>query len=126
MAGELLSITEKFFAAVDELDLDRVTPVLADDVEEIDEVSRRWLRGKTEVRGYFTEVLKAISNVKSVISDAQERIWGDVGVLTCCLDQTYTMDGTDTTISAPTTLLFVRQDGTWRITLFHSYPLPER
>ena len=125
MVGELESIAQQFFASLDELDLDRLIPVLAEDVEEIDEVSRRWLRGKGEVGGYFTEILKSVSNVKSVLSDAQERIWGDVGLLTCWLDQSYTLDGTDATISAPTTLLFVRQDGTWRIRLFHSYPIPE-
>ena len=49
MAGQLQTVVEEFFAALDELDLDRLIPMFADDVEEIDEVSRQWLRSKSEV-----------------------------------------------------------------------------
>ena len=125
MAAQPQAVVEEFFAALDELDLDRLIPMFADDVEEIDEVSRRWLRGKSEVMPHFTEFVKSATSVKSVISNAHERTWGDVGVLTCWLDQAYTFDGKDASISAPTTIVLERQNGEWRFGLFHSYPLPE-
>ena len=125
MAAQPQAVVEEFFAALDELDLDRLIPMFAEDVEEIDEVSRRWLRGKGEVVPHFTEFVKSATSVKSVISNARERTWGDVAVVTCWLDQAYTFDGKDASISAPTTLLLERQNGDWRIRLFHSYPLPE-
>ena len=125
MAAQLQAVVEEFFAALDELDLGRLIPMFAEDVEEIDEVSRRWLRGKSEVMPHFTEFVKSATSVKSVISNACERTWGDVAVVTCWLDQAYTFDGKDASISAPTTLLLERQNGDWRIRLFHSYPLPE-
>src|SRR5438309_1514522 len=45
MAAQPQAVVEEFFAALDELDLDRLIPMFAEDVEEIDEVSRHWLRG---------------------------------------------------------------------------------
>jgi len=125
VTAQLQPVIEEFFAALDELDLDRLVPMFADDVEEIDEVSRRWLRGKSEVMPHFTAFVAGAANVKSVISNVHERAWGDVGVVTCSLDQVYTVDGGDASISAPTTFLLERQNGEWRIGLFHSYPLPE-
>jgi ketosteroid isomerase-like protein len=60
------------------------------------------------------------------MSDAQERVWGDVGLVTFVLDQTYTMDGQQQTISAPTSIVFVREDGDWKIALIHTVPIPEQ
>jgi ketosteroid isomerase-like protein len=125
MPGQLQTVVEEFFAALDELDVDRLIPMFAEGVEEIDEVSRQWLRSKSEVMPHFTEFVKSATSVKSVISNVRERTWGDVGVVTCWLDQAYTFDGKDASISAPTTILLERQKGEWRFALFHSYPLPE-
>ena len=60
------------------------------------------------------------------IRDPEERVWGDVGVLTCWLEQSYTMDGSAQQVSAPTTLVFRQEGGAWKIALFHSIPLPEQ
>jgi len=46
MAGQLQTVVEEFFAAMDEFDVDRLVPMFAEDVEEIDEVSRQWLRAR--------------------------------------------------------------------------------
>ena len=43
----------------------------------------------------MTMPLKSATSVKSVISNARERTWGDVAVVTCWLDQAYTFDGKD-------------------------------
>ena len=64
--------------------------------------------------------------LQSELQDAQERVWGDVGVLTCWLDQGYTFEGNAQHISAPTTIVFRREGGEWKVVLFHSIPLPEQ
>jgi ketosteroid isomerase-like protein len=53
-------------------------------------------------------------------------VWGDVGLVTFALEQSYTMDGQKQTREAPTSIVFRRQDGDWRIELIHSVPLPEQ
>jgi ketosteroid isomerase-like protein len=60
------------------------------------------------------------------MSGAQETVWGDVGLVTFVLDQTYTMDGQQHSISAPTSLLFRLKDGDWKIALIHTVPIPEQ
>ena len=53
MPGELESAANDFVAAIDSLDLERIMQAVAQDVQSVDEVSRRWLRGNDEVRGYL-------------------------------------------------------------------------
>lgn len=59
------------------------------------------------------------------MSDAQQAVWGDVGLVTFVLDQTYIMDGQPQTISAPTSILFRRDPDDWKIALIHTVPIPE-
>jgi ketosteroid isomerase-like protein len=51
------------------------------------------------------------------------RTWGDVEVQTYVLRQTYVFDGTPTQIVAPTTMIWRRVAGSWKVALFHSIPL---
>ncbi len=126
MADELRSVATEFFAALDALDADRMKEMLTGDVQSVDEISRRWLRGRGDVDTYLHEVMAAVSDVGTQLRDAEERIWGETGVLTCWIDQHYTMNGTPQHISAPTTLILRRDSGAWKLVLWHSIPLPEQ
>jgi hypothetical protein len=55
------------------------------------------------------------------------RLWGDLHGRrhTFVLDQTYTLDGQQQTISAPTSIVFRRRGSDWNIVLIHTVPLPE-
>ena len=100
--------------------------LIVQDVQSVDEVSRRWLRGNDEVRGYLAGLVAAVSVIHTELREAQERVWGDTGLLTCWIEQNYTMDGNPQQISAPTTLVVRREGGSWKLALFHSIPLPEQ
>jgi ketosteroid isomerase-like protein len=126
MPGELTSVASDFFAALDALDADRMRQMLTEDVQSVDEGSRRWLRGRGDVDDYLRELMPAVSDVETQLRDAEERIWGDTGLLTCWIDQDYTMHGTPQHISAPTTLILRREGGAWKLVLWHSIPLPEQ
>ena len=123
---ELTKIATDFFAALDALDAGRMKELLGADVQTVDEISRRWLRGRGAVDDYLREVIPAVSGVATQIRDTEERIWGETGVLTCWIDQDYTMNGTSQHISAPTTLVLRRDGGAWKLVLWHSIPLPEQ
>ena len=47
-------------------------------------------------------------------------------MLTCWLEQDYTLKGNTQHISAPTTIVLHREAGEWKVVLFHSIPLPEQ
>ena len=126
MPGALETAVRQFAASLDALDVDAMVSVLADDVEGIEEISRQWLRGHDAVASYLRELAAQVSDIHTTLRDLNERIWGDVGVVTCWLDQTYTFSGEGVHISAPTTLLFRREAGQWKLVLFHSVPLPEQ
>jgi ketosteroid isomerase-like protein len=126
MPDELTNVATDFFAALDALDADRMKAMLTGDVQSVDEGSRRWLRGRGDVDNYLRELMPAVSDVETQLRDAEERIWGDTGLLTCWIDQDYTMNGTPQHISAPTTLILRRDGGAWKLVLWHSIPLPEQ
>ncbi len=125
MPDELRNVAAAFFAALDALDADRMKELLAGDVQSVDEVSRRWLRGRGDVDNFLREVITQVSGVETQLRDAEERIWEETGVLTCWIDQDYTMNGISQHISAPTTMILRRDGGAWKLVLWHSIPLPE-
>jgi SnoaL-like domain len=123
--GELEAVMRRMFDGLDKGDATFAATHLADDAQGIDEISRRWLRGENEVGAYVQQLMTMASGIHSDILDPHERIWGDVGVFTCWLEQDYTMNGEPTHVSAPTSAVLRRVDGTWKVELFHSLPLPD-
>ena len=79
MPDELRNVATDFFAALDALDADRMKEMLTGDVQSVDEISRRWLRGRGDVDDYLREVITAVSDVGTQLRDAEERIWGRQG-----------------------------------------------
>jgi ketosteroid isomerase-like protein len=109
----------------DALDFTKLADMLADDAQGIDEISRRWLRSRAELDEYFRQLSGAVADVRSELSDLVGREYGDVGVVTCMLDQSYMLEGRRVQIKAPTTIVFTRRGGDWRATLVHSVPLSD-
>jgi ketosteroid isomerase-like protein len=126
MAGELTNAAQEFFAAVDAKDIDRLTSGFADDAQGVDELSRRWIRGRSEIESYLRQLLDAVSEVRTEFRDPHELVWGEAGVVTGWVEQDYTLDGESQHVSAPTTIVFRREAGEWKGVLFHSIPLPEQ
>jgi len=126
MSGTLESAANELVAAIDSLDVERIVEAATEDAQGVDEISRRWLRGRSELDGYLHRLLGSVSDVRTELRDAEERVWGDTGILTCWLEQDYTLEGSAQHVSAPTTILFRREDGEWKLALFHSIPLPEQ
>ena len=126
MAGELETVASDLMAALDSKDVDRIVASMGQDPQGVDEISRRWLRGEGELDSYLRQMLGAVGDLRSELRDAQERVWDDVGVLTCWLDQDYTFEGNAQHISAPTTIVFRREGGDWKLVVFHSIQLPEQ
>ena len=117
---------QRMLELLDAMDLDRLGAMLTDDAQSVDEITRGWTRGRAAMETYLSQLKGTVSDVHSRMSDAQESVWGDVGLVTFVLDQTYTMDGQQQTISAPTSIVFLRQADDWKISLIHTVPIPEQ
>ena len=77
MAGELEQVANDLMAALDSKDLDRIVGSIGEDAQGVDEISRRWLRGRGELDNYLRQMIGAVSGVRSELRDAQERVWSE-------------------------------------------------
>ena len=126
MAGELEQVAKDLMAALDSRDLDRIVAAIGENAQSIDEITRRWIRGPGELETHVREMVRAVSDVRSELRDAEERAWGDTGVVTGWLEQDYTLEGSAQHVSAPTTIVFRREGGEWKVAVFHSVPLSDQ
>jgi ketosteroid isomerase-like protein len=123
MAGELEAVANKVIEALDARDRQRLFANVDVDVQSVDEVSRQWLRGRDALETYFGQIIDRVTDVRTTLRDVTEYVWDDTGLVTCWFEQRYTLDGAQRQISAPTTIVFRRTDGQWKMALFHSVPL---
>jgi ketosteroid isomerase-like protein len=125
MAGELEKTVREYMKRVDAKDFAGVGRMLTDDVQTVDEISRRWLRGRQAVEEYFRQVGPAVEDIRSELTDVREAVWGDTGMVTCWMEQDYTYQGKRQHVAAPTTIVLRRVGSEWKAALHHSVPLPE-
>lgn len=124
-ASSVEQAARRVFELLDAMDLDSISEQLTDDAQGVDEISQKWIRGRQALSDYFDQLKGTVSDVRSRLSDVNALEWDDVGVVTCLLNQTYTMEGQEENVSAPTSMVFLRDDDTWKIALIHTVPFPE-
>jgi ketosteroid isomerase-like protein len=125
MATELTGIVKELFNDLDRADFDAIVDRAATEVQTVEEITRRWMRNCDELTDYFAQLGPLASDFKSQLSDVHEVSWGDTGLVTCWLEQSYVLAGEEHYVSAPTTFVFRREGGDWKVVLMHSVPLPE-
>ena len=124
MGGALEAATREFFDALDRKNAEAIIRSGAKDVQAVDEISRRWLRGIDALGSYVRQTMTSVDDITSTITDVRETAQGDIGFVTCWLEQDYTLKGKRTHVSAPTTLAFRREGDGWKIVLIHTVPIP--
>jgi hypothetical protein len=123
MPGELEKRVHEMMRRMDAKDWDSLNQIATDDLRGVDEISRRWIHGRNAILDNLRQ--SPVDGLRTEVRDIKETTWGDVGLVTCWIEQDYTYQGKPQHISAPTTLLFRRMGSDWRLALFHSVPLPE-
>lgn len=121
--GALAQEAQRLFQLLDALDIEGLTALLVDDAQAVDELTGSWIRGREALQAHFAGLPEMVADVRSQISDLVATAWGDIGLVTLQLDQTYTADGEAQEISAPTSLIYNRQGGAWKLALVHSVPI---
>jgi ketosteroid isomerase-like protein len=121
MEAEVRALLER----LDAMDIESLGSMLTEDAQSVDEITRGWTRGRAAIQAYLSQLKDTVSDVRSRMKDPQESDWGPIGLITFVLEQTYTMDGQQQTISAPTSILFRREKEDWKIALIHTVPIPE-
>jgi len=122
--GALETATRQYFDFVDRKDAEAIIRAGTEDIQAVDEISRRWMRGIDELGADIRHVVNMVEDVHTSISNVKETLLGDIGILTCWIEQDYTLEGKAQHVSAPTTVVFRREGNAWKVGLFHSLPLP--
>lgn len=123
MGGALEAAMQQLFDALDRKEADAIINACSEDIQSVDEITRRWVRGTGEFTAYIRQLLDTVDDVHTTLSDVREIVQGDIGLMTCWLDQDYRTEGKVEHVSAPTTVAFRQDKGAWKIMLFHSVPL---
>lgn len=126
MAGQLESVLKGMFDALGrDADPEAMLGHFSQEPQGVDEISREWMRGREALEKYIRGLMTQVEDVESELSDMHEVIVGDIGLVTFWLEQDYTAGGERHHISAPSSAVLRREDGEWKVLLFHSIPLPE-
>ncbi len=110
----------------DRLEMDEMKEMFADDFQGVDELSRKWMRGKSAIEDYMKQLQEmGIGDIQSKLSDMATKHWDDIALVTCMADQTYSLGGEQVTITAPVSVLFRYINGDWKIEMVQAVPLSE-
>ena len=123
MGDALETVTRQLFDSLDRKDTDAILRSSAKDVQAVDEISRHWQRGIDALGSYFRQAIGMVDDIHSTLNDVHESVQGDIGFVTCWLEQDYTLEGKRTHVSAPTTVAFRRDGDGWKIILIHTVPM---
>lgn len=110
------------FKTLDRLEAEPFFEFFSHDVTIVDELGKKWIRGKVAAVEAWTPIMGAMQSCSSALSEIHVDIAGDIAIVTCMLDQTYVFDGQSTTITAPTTCLIRKDNGAMKISLVHTIP----
>ena len=113
------------FKAVDNADAEALLDMMADDITQIDEISKKWSRGKAEVAAVVRPMFDLVKSIKSSISDVHVQTSNDIAIVTFMLDQSYVFEGQHVAIVAPTSCVLRQEKGVWKFVLIHTMPFAD-
>lgn len=96
--------------------------LMTEDAQVVDEITRRWYRGKREIEPALREVFSRLADVHSSAMDVRSVRWVDTEVETFLLHQTYELDGVTYEVTSPTCLVWRRTPAGWRLAVSESIP----
>jgi ketosteroid isomerase-like protein len=112
----------EYLRMLDAKDDTGILALMTEDAQVVDEITRRWHRGRHEIGLALREIFSRLSDVHSTAEDMHSVRWGDLEVETFLLHQAYELDGTTYSVVSPTCLLWRRTADGWRLALMESIP----
>ena len=79
--SSLQQTVSRLLEFLDAMNLDALATLVDDEVQSIDEITRGWVRGRSAMNGYLSQLQDTVSDVRSEMSDVQEKAWGDTGLV---------------------------------------------
>jgi ketosteroid isomerase-like protein len=110
----------QFWAHFDAKDHRALVAMMTKDALETDDLANRWLCGRAAIEEHFAGMGERYHDSHTVLEDVQVSETADTAVLTCVVHYQMRWDGQPGVWRWPTTMIFVRQAGEWRIALLHT------
>ena len=107
------------------MELESLSAMMTEDAQSVDEITRRWTRGREAIDAYLEQLRDTVSDVHSKARDLRAISWTDTGIVTFVLEQTYMLKGAQQTLTAPTSIVFRRIGEDWKVALIHTVPLAD-
>lgn len=99
-----------------------ILDLLTEDAQVVDEITRRWHRGRHEIGAALRMIFSRVSDVHSTVDDIHVTRWADVEIETFVLHQVYELDGATCRVVSPTCLIWRRTPAGWKLALMQSVP----
>ena len=112
----------EYLRMLDAKDEPGILALMADDAQIVDEITRRWYRGKHQIGLALREIFSRLADIQSRAEDMHSVRWDDVEVETFLLHQVYDLDGATCSVVSPTCLLWRRTPEGWKLALMESIP----
>ncbi len=112
----------EYLRMLDAKDEPGILALMTDDAQVVDEITRRWYRGKHQIGLALREIFSRLADIHSTAEDMHSARWGDVEVETFLLHQVYDLDGATCSVVSPTCLLWRRTTEGWKLALIESIP----
>jgi hypothetical protein len=124
MTSTILPLTRgvEFLRMLDAKDEPAIEGILAEDAQLVDEITRKWTRGRAEISRILRDQLTHRTDVHSSVEDVHVQRWGDVEVETFVLRQVYDLDDDPCWVVSPTILVWRRIAGEWKLEVIQSIP----
>ena len=124
--NELQALANQFANAFDQRDLKTLLGMLSDDVEVFDHVPYRF-DGKALFAKYLNEVVEGLASASFGFRQPSCRVYGDtVGIVNAHdMFTGVTKDGKVLSIHGRTSLVFIKQNGQWKIVSAHFSAIPK-
>ena len=122
MSEDFKDMVINLFKSLDQLDTPSIIEKFSDDIEQVDELTQKWSRGKAACAAAISGIVEMVSNLKSDISDLNVISSSDMAIVTCTMKQSYTYEGNSISIVAPTNIAFRRERSGRKIVLIQSVP----
>jgi ketosteroid isomerase-like protein len=124
--NELQALTQKFADAFDQRDIQPILDMLSEDVEVLDHVPYRF-DGKALFAKYLNEGVEGLASASFGFRQPSCRVYGDtVGIVNAHdMFTGVTKDGKVLSIHGRTSLVFIKQNGQWKIVSAHFSAIPK-
>ena len=113
-------LLREFWAHFDAKDYEALSAMMTEDALETDDLAQGWLRGQAAIGEHFARMGERYEDSHTALEDVTVTETSANAVVTCVVVYQLRWDSQPGSWRWPTTMIFVREAGAWKIALLHT------